>query len=43
MAPLSLLPTEQQEDRRSIYNSNSLTQIDLKTRIIASLESLDEG
>lgn len=43
VAPLNLLPTEQQEERKSIYNSNSLTQIDLKSGIIGSLLSLDEG
>lgn len=43
MAPLSLLPTEQQEGRKSIYNSNSSSQIDLKAGITGSLESLDGG
>lgn len=42
VAPLCLLPTEQQEDKESIYNRNSLTQIDLKPGIIGGLESLDE-
>lgn len=43
MAPWSLLPTEQQEDGKSICNSNSLAQIDLKTGTIGSLENSDEG
>lgn len=43
MAPLSLLPTEQQEHRNSIYNSNSLTQIDLKTGIIGSFQGFNKG